>query len=110
LRHSDFESTIALAKKGDLLFVDPPYTVKHNNNGFVKYNEKMFSWGDQKRLRNSLLLAKKRGAHIVLTNAYHPPLMNLYRGNFSMKKLERQSVIAADSTKRGLTDELLIRG
>lgn len=110
LRHSDFELTIGLAKKGDLLFVDPPYTVKHNNNGFVKYNEKMFSWEDQIRLRDCLLKAKERGAHIVVTNAYHGPVMNLYKGNFSMKRLERQSVIAADSANRGRTEELLIRG
>ena len=43
----DFESTIDLASKNDFIFVDPPYTVRHNMNGFIKYNEKLFSWADQ---------------------------------------------------------------
>src|SRR5690606_6490089 len=42
----DFEDTIDQCGCGDFLFVDPPYTVRHNNNGFVKYNEEIFSWQD----------------------------------------------------------------
>ena len=38
LKNQDFEKTISLAEEGDFIFVDPPYTVAHNNNGFVKYN------------------------------------------------------------------------
>jgi len=38
----DFEKTLAVAGEGDFVFIDPPYTVKHNLNGFLKYNEKIF--------------------------------------------------------------------
>jgi DNA adenine methylase len=48
----------------DLLFVDPPYTVRHDNNGFIKYNEQLFSWDDQLRLRDAVLRAKERGARL----------------------------------------------
>jgi DNA adenine methylase len=43
----DFEHSIDKAVDGDFVFVDPPYTARHNHNGFIKYNEHLFSWADQ---------------------------------------------------------------
>ena len=40
IRVSDFEGLIDGANQGDLVFADPPYTVRHNSNAFIKYNEK----------------------------------------------------------------------
>jgi len=46
LKSCDFEETLNEASDGDLVFVDPPYTTAHNLNGFVKYNQTIFSWDD----------------------------------------------------------------
>ena len=108
IRHSDFEATIDEASVGDLVFVDPPYTVKHNLNGFLKYNDKIFSWQDQVRLRDAVDRASGRGAYIVVTNANHKSLRDLYAG-FSQAPLARQSVLSGLAKSRGLTEELLIR-
>jgi len=104
----DFETTIDLAEDGDLIFADPPYTVKHNLNGFVKYNEKIFSWDDQERLSRALARASSRGCHIVSTNAFHPAVRELYADNFNLRAMNRSSVIAASSAYRGVYEELLI--
>lgn len=106
---SDFEAVIDEAVSGDFIFVDPPYTVKHNLNGFIKYNEKIFSWGDQERLRDCLLRAKKRGAKILLTNADHDSIKDLYRKGFNLESIDRASVLAGDSRFRGSTTELIIK-
>ncbi|WP_228267885.1 DNA adenine methylase [Acinetobacter oleivorans] len=105
----DFEETINRASKNDFIFVDPPYTVKHNNNGFVKYNETMFSWEDQIRLSEALILADKRGAKFLMTNAYHQSVIDLYKDYFKLSKVSRQSVIASESARRGIYDELLVK-
>lgn len=105
--NSDFESIIDKTEKNDFLFVDPPYTIKHNNNGFVKYNEKMFSWDDQVRLARSVRDAAARGVHVVVTNAKHNCIRELYRG-FIFKILKRASVIASSSDRRGTYEEFLI--
>lgn len=108
LRKGDFEATIDLAHDGDLVFVDPPYTVKHNLNGFIKYNEKIFSWEDQIRLSECLKRASNRGCKIIATNAYHPAVKELYEDDFNISALDRHSVIAASSAYRGRYEELLI--
>ena len=109
LRCQDFEETINSSKKGDFVFVDPPYTVAHNNNGFIKYNEKMFSWDDQIRLRNCVERAAQRGVKVSVTNADHYSIEELYKDLGSIEKVTRNSVISGKSVGRGLTSEILIR-
>lgn len=109
LIHGDFEVTMGKAKKGDFIFVDPPYTVKHNSNAFIKYNENLFSWDDQVRLRDSVVNATRAGAKVVVTNANHKSIRQLYFGIGEHTKLSRSSVIAGDPSARGDYEELLIR-
>ncbi len=108
LRTCDFEKVIGDAKRGDFLFVDPPYTVCHNNNGFIKYNEKLFSWNDQKRLFEALLKAKSKGAKILATNANHIDLVKLYKNEFGIKKINRISRIAGKTSSRNSFEEIII--
>lgn len=105
---SDFECTITMAEEGDLVFADPPYTVKHNHNGFIKYNDSLFSWNDQIRLRDALWAAKCRGARIILTNANHESIRELYQKHFHLESVTRASVLAGSAAHRGRYEELLI--
>jgi len=104
----DFEKTIDRATEGDLLFIDPPYTVKHNLNGFVKYNQNIFAWEDQVRLRDAAIKAHNRGARIIITNANHESIRDLYSGFGQSKELLRKSVISGKSFGRSDTTELMI--
>lgn len=104
---SDFEPVINRAGAGDFVFVDPPYTVRHNFNGFLKYNESIFSWSDQVRLSECVKSAVERGAAIVVTNANHESVHELYRDAFEFRELTRASVLAASSVNRGPTTEAI---
>jgi DNA adenine methylase len=109
IRLADFEVLINEAKAGDFVFADPPYTVRHNLNGFVKYNEKLFSWHDQERLAAALIRARDRGVIIAATNADHPSVHDLYRNNqFSLITTSRFSSISASSSSRKKFNELII--
>lgn len=109
LRHADFETLIDAAQNGDLIFADPPYTVAHGTNGFIKYNETLFSWVDQVRLADSLERAAGRGVNVVATNADHSALRALYRGRgFVVRRLSRFSAVAADAAHRERFQELAI--
>jgi DNA adenine methylase len=106
----DFEPLIDSALDGDFIFADPPYTVRHNLNGFIKYNEELFSWEDQVRLATSLRRAARRGAKIVSTNANHESVRALYEGRgFALDTVSRYSSISADAKSRKQFEELLIQ-
>jgi DNA adenine methylase len=109
LRVSDFESLINESTVGDLVFADPPYTILHNYNGFMRYNEVLFSWEDQQRLAMCLSFAKDRGVKIIATNANHKSVRALYaEQGFSTCVLSRTSRISADIKKRREFEELII--
>lgn len=105
----DFAKTIEQAKKGDLIFADPPYTTAHNQNGFVKYNQKIFSWEDQVRLRDVLLKAAKKGVIVIVTNADHHSIHDLYKNIGNYISLERQSIISGKGSARVRTSEAFFR-
>jgi len=104
----DFEKTINLAKEDDFVFVDPPYTINHNANGFLKYNERIFSWNDQKRLRVALGRARDRGVKILMTNADHKSVRELYEDFGEIIVLPRHSVIGGGADYRKLSSELIV--
>lgn len=105
----DFELAISEAGLGDFVFVDPPYTVKHNYNGFVKYNESIFSWEDQLRLRDSVKAAAARGAKVLVTNACHDSIRDIYEDVGELVVVSRASVIAGKAVARGRYEEMVIK-
>ncbi|MBL1437562.1 MAG: Dam family site-specific DNA-(adenine-N6)-methyltransferase [Rhodobacteraceae bacterium] len=101
LKVCDFEETLSDARSGDLVFLDPPYTTAHNTNGFIKYNQNIFSWDDQIRLRQCTEAALNRGAKVVLTNANHETIHKLYTDLGTPEVLSRASVISGSARARG---------
>lgn len=106
LRCEDFESAVADAKSGDVIYIDPPYTVAHGKNGFIKYNAKIFSWDDQIRLANLARDLVNRGCKVIVSNAHHSSILNIYK-DFKLEVIRRTSTIAASGEFRCQIEECL---
>lgn len=107
LRCCDFNQRLEFVSEGDLVFLDPPYTVAHENNGFVKYNQKIFKWEDQLRLKEFIQSIIDRKAFFILTNAYHNSTNKLFSGLGRNIAVSRSSVIGVKKSRR-ITNELFI--
>jgi len=107
LRTCDFEEALTGTKQGDLVYLDPPYVTGHSNNGFVEYNEKIFSWADQIRLAKVAKKLSSIGAHVLVSNANHTQVLELYKG-FDKIQIDRNSTLAGDINKRGKVSEVLL--
>jgi DNA adenine methylase len=105
---ADFEEVIDAAGVADFVFVDPPYTVKHNCNGFQRYNETIFRWSDQERLARCVERARNRGARLLVTNAAHDSVRELFKNIGEEVLLPRRSLVAADAAKRSMIEEVAI--
>lgn len=99
IKCEDFESIIDLATKGDVIYADPPYTTRGQNNGFIRYNEHLFAWKDQERLAFACQRASKRGAFVIVSGLWHDSLIDLYSGWWAYK-IDRISRISAKVEKR----------
>ena len=91
----------------DLIFLDPPYVVSHNSNGFIKYNQKLFSLDDQYRLSSLIDSIKSKGAYYVLTNAAHHKIVEIFSKDDKVVALERANLIGGLNAKRGQTTEYI---
>ena len=110
LKCQDFRNTLEAVKpQEDIVYIDPPYTVKHDSNGFRRYNDNIFTWKDQEDLaRTSSDLASK-GAKVIISNAHHHEVRKLYSSAlFNAVALERSTCMAADSLQRGSCTEWLL--
>lgn len=103
-----FEKSLQPVKTGDLVFLDPPYTIAHENNGFIEYNQKLFSWNDQEKLKQMVEEIIQRKAFFILTNASHNSIETLYKDIANITVLSRQSIVGGRSKTRGVYNEFII--
>ena len=100
--HDDFRKTLDNIRKGDLVFLDPPYTVTHYNNGFIKYNDKLFDLNAQYSLSKYIDCLKEIGAYYILTNAAHDKIKNIFSKKGDLfSNLTRASLIGGKKAQRG---------
>lgn len=107
LAAGDFTEALEDIDSGDFVFLDPPYTTAHNYNGFVKYNDRLFSFADQRRLCAMLDSIQERGAYYVLTNAAHESIARLFDKGDRRIETSRKNVVGGSSAVRGPVAEYL---
>ncbi len=104
----DFEVNKYRIKEHDLVFLDPPYTVSHNNNGFIEYNQNLFSLEDQERLSRFIDYIKQKNAYYILTNAAHEEIRRIFTKDGDRRlELRRNSLIGGRNAARAEISEYI---
>lgn len=104
----DFEQAKDCIRSGDLVFLDPPYTVsKESNSMFIAYNSKLFSLDDQYRLSELIDYINEHGAYYILTNAAHSTIFEIFKDKGRLITRERNSLIGGKKAFRGKVKEYI---
>ena len=103
----DYAESMKLVKKGDLVFIDPPYTVSHNSNGFIEYNKRLFSLEDQYALKSSIDDIKNKGAYFILTNAAHETVKEIFGDIGNIIELQRHCGLGGKNASRQAVREFV---
>lgn len=102
----DFEDTLAEARAGDFVYLDPPYAVG-NRRVFRQYGPSSFGLDDLRRLSNALTKLDRKGVKFVLSYAYCPEALTYFKG-WPQKKVLVDRNIAGFARHRRRAAELLI--
>lgn len=95
------------SRKGDLVFLDPPYLPISQNSDFKRYTKEQFREDDHRVMRSVVESLRDRGCTIIITNSNHPLMYELY-GEFSIKVIETRRNINARADGRKGQDIIIL--
>ena len=97
----DFEAVLGNAKKGDLVYFDPPYQPVSKTASFTNYTQ--FGFGEEHQARLAKLFGRlaNRGVHVVLSNSDTPLIRELYK-DFKIDKIYARRAINSRADRRGV--------
>lgn len=94
------------AKKGDLVFLDPPYLPISQYSDFQRYTKEQFYEDDHRELAAEVSRLSDIGCHVLLTNSNHPLVHELY-SDFHIEVLSTKRNINSRATLRKGQDVLV---
>ena len=105
----DFEAACAHARRGDLVYLDPPYYPLSATSHFTAYTANAFGPGEHERLRDCFEALTRRGVAAILSNSEHPAVRELYEGRgYCLDVVEMSRAINSVGSGRSRIPELLI--
>lgn len=104
---TDFESVVADAQAGDVVYFDPPYLPTSPTASFTEYLAGGFHLPDQKRLAACFKRLADRGVGVLLSNSNVPLVHELYEG-FQIDTVNARRSINSKAELRGPVSEVLV--
>lgn len=114
LRTTPWQNTLAFAKPGDFVFLDPPYYSElvineRDKRRGGKYHRRAFDLREHRELAHALSQLANRGVDFMLTNSAEPEMIELY-GSYKLNVtvISMPRAINSKTDRRGGVSELLV--
>lgn len=106
--HQGYVETMAMAKKGDFVYLDPPYLPISKTSDFTAFTATGFGLDDHKRLSEEALKLKRRGVNVLLSNSGCDDIRRIYEKDFKIEEVSARRMINSNYMLRGNVSEFLI--
>lgn len=103
-----FEKSIKKIKKGDFVYLDPPYDPISDTSSFTGYSLDGFTRADQEKLKKYCDEIHKKGAKFLLSNSATNFIQDLYK-KYTIEFVDVPRSINSNGSKRGKVKEVLVR-
>lgn len=90
--HGDYSLILKGAKKGDFIYMDPPYFNSDTENNIAKYSTSAFDYKEQKQLANRYRQLSAKGCFLLESNTCHVKLTELYK-EFKIVRVKVQRLL-----------------
>ena len=107
LQTQDFRDTLAQTRRGDFVYIDPPYYPVSPTASFTSYTKDDFGEEQQRELAALYADAARRGVRLMLSNSDTEFIRHLYR-NFTIHTVSARRMVNCDGTKRGAVNEVVV--
>lgn len=104
---ADFENVLEKAKKGDFVYLDPPYFPISEYSDFTRYTKEKFYQADQERLKVMFDSLNKKGCKVMLSNSNSDFIKNLY-DSYHIHTVYSGRTLNSKKDRRGKISELVI--
>jgi DNA adenine methylase len=105
----DYKSIEAKVKRGDLIYLDPPYMPVSKTSAFTGYTDKGFTFEDQKELANFCFRLAEKGANVIISNSFNEEIRKLYSDlGFKFEIIKAMRAINSKGEGREKVNEYLI--
>ena len=105
----DFEEAVKDAKKGDVVYFDPPYD--YEETGFTSYSATGFNRSDLVRLKNLWDRLITKGCRVIVSNNDTQFVNELFNSSsYNIIHIEASRFISCDGSKRTKVKEVIIYG
>jgi len=105
---SEYRIASSIAKEGDFVYFDPPYVPVGPSADFTAFTTEGFGALEQQLLATHVRLMAKRGIMVMVSNADHPSVWELYK-EFTIHKVSALRAINSDAKKRGAVGEVIVQ-
>lgn len=106
---ADFSETLKQVRKGDLVFIDPPYPRGAKRDlGFNRYSSSVFSLQHHEKLGKLIRAISTSGARVIITLSHSPKITGRYPKALREFKVISKTLISSKSTTRGHVREAVL--